>query len=825
VELLPHSAAPVARAVRIDTPIRVDGRLDEPAWDLAPEVTDFTQLDPDEGASGTERTVVRILYDDEAIYFGVRLHDRHPITTRLGRRDMPTERSDWFAVVLDSYHDHRTAFSFSVNPSGVRRDQSRAGESDDASWDPVWDVATSIDEQGWTAEFRIPFSQLRFGGQDEQLWGLQLERVISRNEELAVWSFTPKREPAGIARFGHLEGLRSLATGRRLEVLPYTVTRAEYVDPGENPFRTGSSYAVDAGVDLKYRISSNFTADVSINPDFGQVEVDPAIVNLGVYETRFDEKRPFFIEGSEIYNFSVGSGQSFYSRRIGRAPQMATPTALASAPSAVRILGAAKVSGKTPDGWSVGLLEAVTGEERARYRTSLGEDRSMVVEPMTNYFLSRVRREAREGATSAGGIFTAVHRNLPNDAVRAALGSSAYSGGVDVRHEWDNRRWSVSGNFGVSHIVGDPRAITAIQRRSNHMFQRPDATHLRVDSTATSLSGFAGIVALSGMVGEHWRGEVSGALTTPGYDVNDIGFNHRTDRRDATAVLTYVQNRPGGFWRNWSVTGRGRFEHNNRNQLLSNWTRLQANFRHLDYWTLNVAANRTMRASDDRFTRGGPMAVRPESYDWSMRWASDPRGAVAVEVGGGTSWDEYGGWGQEAALGVRVSPSPRLFMSVGPRIVRGHVVAQYVTAVADPDAVETFGRRYVFAELDQTEVGLETRLNLTFTPDLTFEMYAQPLVSSGDYGGPKFLTAPSSFDFAFYDGTVPDRSFNLRSLRGTALLRWQWRPGSTLYLAWEQSREDVVAVGDFDLVRDHRALLSARPDNILVLKVNYWLNP
>ncbi|MBW3656944.1 MAG: carbohydrate binding family 9 domain-containing protein, partial [Gemmatimonadetes bacterium] len=233
----PHAAAPVVGAVRASGPVRIDGKLDEAAWSAATAATGFTQLEPAEGQPGSERTEVRVLFDDEALYVGVRLHDSAPVSTRLGRRDMSLEASDWLTVILDSYHDHRTAFGLELNPSGVRRDQTRGDAREDDSWDPVWQAQTSIDSAGWSAEMRIPFSQLRFNAAPSQTWGIQVERQIARKNEFAVLAFTPRSQPGGIPRFAHLTGLNDVRTGKRLEILPYTVLKAEHVERGPNPFR------------------------------------------------------------------------------------------------------------------------------------------------------------------------------------------------------------------------------------------------------------------------------------------------------------------------------------------------------------------------------------------------------------------------------------------------------------------------------------------------------------------------------------------------------------------------------------------------------------
>jgi len=818
---------PVSHAVRTTTPIVLDGRLSEGAWASAPVTSSFTQVDPEEGRPASERTDVRVLYDDTYLYVGVRLHDRGAVTARLGRRDMDLGDSDWFGVMIDSYHDRRTAFGFDVNPLGVRRDEVKIINTDDNSWDPVWDVATSVDSGGWTAEYRIPFSQLRFSSAAVQEWGIQFERVIGRRHEYATSTPMPKAEVGGVPKYGLLDGLHDLHPGKRLELLPYVVERANYVDPGLDPFRSNPNYGTSAGLDLVLRASSNLTLNAAINPDFGQVEVDPAVVNLGVYETFFEEKRPLFIEGSDVFDFGANStsgGQLFYSRRIGRAPSLAPPSAASDVPDATTILGSAKLSGKVGR-WSIGLLDAVTGRETARYRTAQGADGEFVVEPLANYFVGRARREFRQGQSFVGGVLTGVTRDLSTDAVQATLHRSAFAGGVDFRHEWGHRSWLAFGDVELSRVAGSSSAITATQRRSNHFFQRPDATHLEVDSLATSLSGYSMNAAITRQAGAHWRGMVGGALTSPGYEVNDLGFAVRTDRRDVQGSLTYVENRPGPQLRRWSVSAVGRSEHNYTWQPILTFTTLSANLTTSNYWGLNFALARYFQAIDDRLTRGGPLATRPAWWVYQASASSDVRQPLTLGVGANALDYEYGGWSWSGRTTLGIKTSTRWNLSIAPTVSRLYTPAQFVTAVADPTYAATYGRRYVFAPLHQTSVALETRFNATFSPTLSLETYVQPLLSSQDYGGAQQFVAPQRYDFVPYSGSVPALDFNLRSLRGNAVLRWEWRRGSTMYIAWQQRRVNVADVGDFDLARDRRALFGTRPDNIVVVKMNYWLNP
>ena len=823
-----HAAAPQAQAVRATGPIHVDGRLDEPAWRSAPAITSFTQLDPQEGQPVSEPTEVRIVYDDDAIYLGARLTG--PVRYRLGRRDMDLLDSDWFGVAFDSYHDHRTAFHFQVNPGGVERDAAVRMESgqvtEDDSWDPVWEVATSRDAGGWTAELRIPFSQLRFRATPEQTWGLQLERIIGSRQEYAEWAFTPKSELAGVQRYGYLVGLRGVEPGKRLEVLPYVVARGEYVDPGADPFKHSAEHSGTGGADVLYRVASDATVNATINPDFGQVEVDPAIVNLGVYETFFPEKRPFFVEGSEIFRFTgnTSGGDLFYSRRIGRPPQLAPPTAASDVPSETHIPAAVKLSGKTAGGWSFGVLDALTARENARYvADTLGTAATLAVEPLTNYFVGRARHEANAGRSWFGGILTAVDRDLATPNLQAGLRSAAYAAGVDWRHEWAHRSWAFQGSIVGDAIFGSHEAISATQRQSNHYFQRPDAAYLGVDSQATSLTGYSVGVNLSKQAGAHWRGSIAGALTSPAFEVNDLGFQTRTDRRDAEADLVYVENRPRPFFREYDMNLTWRNESNYDGDQIQQFVVFGGGFTHTDFWRVTGSARYRWRSWDDRATRGGPMIIRPAETELAIGLRTDSRKPVLLNPFVDRTYDEYGGGSWDVGLNVVVR-TPRWNLTVGPGVSTGRIAAQYVGTVPDSSATVTYGSRYLFAPLDFTQVDADIRFNVALTPRLSLQAYVQPLIFSSDYGQVGALAAPRTFDFAPYAGAAPSLDGTFRSLRGNLVLTWEWRPGSRLYVAWQHWRQGVIADPTFDFSRDVPGLFAARSNNIVVVKVSDWLN-
>jgi hypothetical protein len=869
-----HVGAPsTAVAARVSGQMVIDGRLNEPVWRTAVPVTSFTQLEPFEGQPGSELTLVRIAFDDDALYVGAELRDRQPVRLRVARRDASFSDSDVFAVALDSYHDHQTAFRFVVNASGVRRDEViTATGGGDTSWDPIWEAATQVTDSGWTAEFRIPFSQLRFGREDVQTWGIQLERRIARNQEHAIFAFTSRLQRGGPPRFGHLTGLQGIATSHRLEVLPYAYGRASYrttpVNPAAgfaNPYRDPSDYARGVGADLKYRLTSNFTVDATLNPDFGQVEVDPALINLSQFEVRFEERRPFFVEGAEIFRFGSSlsrDAQLLYSRRVGRPPQGSVPSSAvySDVPETATILGAAKLTGKTANGWSAGILEAVTGRESAPYVNAAQEGHAAVVEPLTSYFTARVRRTSLSGSTAGGGLLTAVNRRLDDEVLARRLRSSAYVGGADFRHEWGNRDYSLSAQIASSLVSGRREAITAAQLSSARYFQRPDARHLALDTTATQLVGYNAFVAV-GKFGGAWQRNLTLSATSPRYEINDLGFQPSADRLGVDVNVSYRDNGVGRLFRRWDVNVGPDATWNYGGDRVGGSVGIRGGVQLLNYWNVNANYDFRPAALDDRLTRGGPLAVRPREQSFGMFVNSNPRNRTTLNVQANQGWNAAGGSSQRLETNVGVRVASNVEVRVGPQLNRSHTVAQYVTSVRDATMDATFGRRYIFAPIDQTTLSMSTRLNVAFSPRLTLEMFAQPFVSSGDYGALKQLRGPGRFEFDEYgrttgtmtrdstgiytidpDGSGPaarfgvsDRDFSFRSLRGNAVLRWEWSAGSTLFLVWQQSRAlDETAtglnartdrIGRVNAYSDAAELFRIRPDNVLQLKVTYWLNP
>ena len=841
----------------------LDGRLDDAVWGAATPNSGFTQIVPEDGAQPSERTEIRLLFTRDALYVGARLYDTEPgaIIGRLGRRDAYTS-SDRFQVNLDSYHDHRTTYEFSVNPAGVKGDgvsTNDDGYADD-SWDPVWDVATTVDDEGWTVEMRIPFSQLRFSAQADPIWGVNFQRTIFRKNETVIWSWAPRTETGWASQFGHLAGLRDIPAPRRLEALPYTVTRGSFVEGAnpDDPFNDGSTLGTTVGLDLKYGITSNLTLDATVNPDFGQVEADPAVVNLTAFETFFSERRPFFVEGANLFQFGAGSGgfvfgapQLFYSRRIGRTPALfaSEPGGYSDNPDASTILGAGKMSGRVGN-WSVGVLEAVTQREYATLQAADGTRRSEEVEPFTNFTVASLRRDFRGGGSGIGIMMTSVARDLGNPTLQF-LRRNAQAGGVDFFHRFGQNRWAVNGSLSTSRIGGGTDAITTAQRSSARYYQRPDQDYVAVDTLATSLTGWAGSMT-AGKVSGNWTFGTDLYAYSPGFEVNDAGFQQQTDRIFHGVRLGHRWLQPGAVFRQFSVNGTWAQQWNFGGTRLGSTAYAGASGQFRNYWYLSLSGNYSLGGQSDKLTRGGPLMVSPGQWSGNLFVATDSRKPVSFNNYSYYARNEFGGWGGGFGGGVDLRPSGAMTLSVSPSYDRSHSLAGYVRQQIDATAAGTFGRRYVFADLDQSSVNLTLRMDMALTTDLSIQLYAQPFLAAGDYENFKELAEPNTFDFTRYgqdagstlsfdpatgvyaadpDGSGPGAAlafanpdFRFRSLRGNLVVRWEYLPGSTIFVVWNHGRSGFSDDPQFRLLDEFRALGGDDQTNTVLVKVNYWVS-
>jgi hypothetical protein len=860
---------PVLTAAQRSGPIRLDGHLEEADWAAAVAATDFTQQRPDEGKPASERTEVRFLYDADALYIGARMYDSRGaagVTSRLVRRDQAAQ-SDALRIDFDPYRDRLSSVQFTVNPAGWRADAA----GNDFSWDPVWEAATQVDSLGWTAEIRIPFSQLRFSRDSVQAWGLNLTRVVERKQEWAMWSFWRQNEPGGPAFFGELAGLRLRAQPRHVELLPYAVARNERLSSGDpqSPFYDPNASGFRFGGDLKYLATSSLTLSATVNPDFGQVEVDPAVVNLSAFESFFAERRPFFVEGADLFRFgqpgcnincSVGLSL-FYSRRIGRRPQGESLAHAAGQytdiPENAAILGAAKLTGRTAGGYTVGLLNAVTRREVAEVEKKDGTRLLQPVEPLTNSFVGRVRREMRGGNLVLGGIATAVNRDLGGSNLSSVLPSSAQSGGVDVEYTWARRTYRLYAALSASHLAGDSAAVLRLQRSSARYLQRPDRDpaanglfSYAYDPSATAFSGYGAIARMTKQGGS-WTWDLNAASVSPGFETNDMGFQQTADWRWVNGTLGRRFTKPTRHYRTLSLSANAQQQWNYDGDPTVRDVLGLASVELLNYWTTTLIVSRGFSTLSDRLTRGGPVVGRPGSTAGLVSVGTDPRRPLVLRSSLNVSEGDDGGSSLSTGVNATVRAASNVLLTFGPSYSRTRSTDQYVAVVADPTAGTFYGRRYVFAHLDQRQLSMTTRASVTFTPDLSLELFAQPLLASADYSGFREFAAPRRREKLVYgqdvgtlqetrtgqetryvidpDAAGPAKSFvlrnpdfNLRSLRGTGVLRWEWRPGSTAYLVWTQRRSGLARVGDFDFGRDRAALLDAPADNVFLLKVSYW---
>ncbi len=845
----PVTMAPLIRAVRARQPVSVDGRLDEAIWQTAVRVSGFVQRDPIENAAPSESTVVLVAYDDAALYIGARMHDPHPdsIVARLGRRDAYAN-SDRFNVFLDPYHDRRSGVYFGVDAAGTMYDGVLLNDDwDDDSWDGVWDGRARIDSLGWTAELRIPYSQLRFREAPEYVWGVNFSRDLARRHERDFIVFTPKNGSGFVSRFPDLIGIEHVTPPPRLEILAYTRARVQFaLHAVGDPFHDGSAMSPDAGLDAKIGIGSNLTLNATVNPDFGQVEVDPAVVNLSDVETFFQEKRPFFIEGSSIFNFGRGGSnnywgfnwgdpQFFYTRRIGRSPQGSLPdAAFSDAPDGTHILGALKLTGKFGSSWNVGALSALTRREFARLADTTGARFRAEVEPLASYTVLRAQKEFPEGRQGLGFMATLAARRFDDPRLRADVASGSGAFGVDGWTFLDrSKTWVVTGWFGATDVRGDAARITALQRNPQHYYQRPDARTFHLDTTATSLAGWAGRVYLNKQKG-NWSSNSAIGVISPGFDVNDLGFLWRAGVINAHVQAGHSWTQPGKVFRS-ANTGGALFRSWTWDRDVS-WTGAftYGNVQLLNYYELGWNAAYNPQTLNDRRTRGGPLSLNRPGYQMDVYANSDGRKSVVASLNTGTYQSAQD---RSSYVGVSLSlrPASNVSVSVGPNLSWETTPVQYVTQYADSTATPTFGQRYVFASLKATELSASIRLNWTFNPKLSLQFYGQPLISAGAYSDFKALARPKSFAFDHWnDGTStfdsatftpPNPDFNFKSLRGNAVLRWEYLPGSTIYVVWTQNREDFENTGSFNLGNSMRRLTRGRPDNIFMVKLSYWWNP
>ena len=813
-----------AAAVRVaEGAVRVDGRLDEAVWRQATQLAGFTQKEPVEGDPATDDLDVRFVYDSGALYVGARMTSSAPIQAPLGRRD-DVEQAEHLLVSLDTYLDRRTASTFGVSASGARLDLYYASDNDfddDDTFTPVWQAQTSVDERGWTAELRIPFSQLRFNERSPQIWGLNVRRWIPALNEEVYWSPIRRTDERWASLFGDLHGI-DVQPRQRVELLPYVSSNARLIGNRDaaDPFNDGVDAGGGVGGDAKLGIGSNLTLEATVNPDFGQVEADPAQVNLSAFEIFFDERRPFFVEGA---NLLVGNVEEyFYSRRIGAPPPGPVSSEFVDFPRTTTILGAAKLTGRLASGTSLGMLSAVTDEETAETFDS-GAFGGVRVAPRTFYGVARVEQQIGRQGSSVALMTTAVHRQLDaSDPLAALLTRNAFTlSGDSVLRFGDHE---VQGFAGVTYADGEPGAMLRLQRSSARFYQRPDVTYVQVDPTRRQLSGAKGGISIERQNARHWLYEAATSFTTPGFETNDIGRLTRADGVVVSSELEYQETTPGRWLRNYAISVGHEHEWNFGGDLQTSAVGTEVSVTLPNFWEAELNTVYQFRRQDMRLTRGGPSMQRPASWSNTLsvdtREGAQTQGNLEVVYGG----NEDGGLNFTLAPRFSVRPAPQWQLSVSPSYIREVDTQQYV-ATLPGGPPETYGGRYIFGQLDRSTYSAQFRVNYTFKPDLNLDFYGEPFVASGRYDSIGELAAARTRELLpLSQDLLPAGDFQVRSFRSNLVLRWEWRPGSFFYVVWQQNRAEEEITRARASIGDMFRSLGARGDNFFAVKMSVWLS-
>ncbi|MCY1722135.1 DUF5916 domain-containing protein [Prolixibacteraceae bacterium Z1-6] len=839
-----------------DLKITVNGIFDESEWQTANWETNFIQHEPVEGIAPSFQTEFAVLYDANNIYVAIRAFDKpDSISMRMTRRD--DIDGDLVGVYFDSYFDKRTSFGFIVSAAGVRSDyiNSNDGDNEDNTWDPIWWAKTSKTKNGWNAEIRIPLTQLRFEESEEQLWGFQVLRYIFRKDELSSWQAMEREQSGFTSQFGTLNGIINIQPKNSMNITPYVVARTErFEKEPENPFRrSGKANGLNAGLDAKIGLTNYLTMDLTINPDFGQVEADPSQVNLSTYETFFEEKRPFFIEGKNIlsYGLSFGDGDMaannlFYSRRIGRRPHYSPELndgEYIDAPDFTNIIGAAKVTGKTNNGWSVGVLESVTNEEHAEIK-SIGNGYTQSVEPFTNYFVSRVQKDFNEGNTYVGGIITAVNRNIKDEHLEY-LHKSAYTGGIDLVHKWKNKTWMIDAGFYMSHVKGTEEAILNTQTAYSRTYQRPDADYITLDSTRTSLIGHGGKFTFGKMNGKlkfaaifNWK--------SPGLEINDIGFSPEVDEAMQIFWAGYRWYEPFSIFRNANVNINQWTAFDFGGNLIVAGGNFNGHTQFKNFWNAFGSFNFNGESLSHSALRGGPMLKQQGNKRFYTGLFSNNQKKLTIGIDGGMSWSSEKDFENHKSVELEIGyrPLQSLLIEISPELSISNDKLQYVTQTDYAN-----DKRYIMGTINRKTLNMSVRINYNITPDLTIQFWGQPFIATGDYTDFKYITNSKadnindrfnlynkeqiSFDSnndIYYiddnkDGTndysfdKPD--FNVKEFLSNLVLRWEYQPGSIIYLVWSQNRNSFENIGKFKFNNDIGDLFGEHPNNIFLVKFSY----
>ncbi|HVO73819.1 MAG TPA: DUF5916 domain-containing protein [Ignavibacteriaceae bacterium] len=843
-----HKSPRIYKTTRLATerPV-IDGNLNDLCWLTTGEwAGNYTQWIPNEGAQPSRPTELKVLYDDKNIYVAIRaFDDPQKIIRKAGRRD--EFNGDCVGINFDSYHDHRTGFEFNVTAAGQKVDLLLTNPSNpDYSWNAVWYVEVGMEDSAWTAEYEIPLSQLRYSSDEVQIWGMHSWRWIDRLAEESDWEPQSSQGAGILYQFGELHGIKDLPPSRRIEIMPYSLGELNTFKAEQgNPFADkGRSWLGNAGLDAKIGLSTNFTSDLTINPDFGQVESDPSVMNLTAFETFYEERRPFFLEGKNIFSFDFDGNTIFYSRRIGHSPSYQVKlnnNEFMDYPDQTTIISAIKLSGKSAEGLSVGLLQSITSNEKAEIK-STGTDKNISVEPLTSYTIARLQQDFSEGSTVLGGILTSTNRFI-NDSHLESMNRNAFTGGLDFLHYWNDKEFFVDAIFAGSFINGSAKAITELQNSSARFYNRPDAVHLDFDSTRTTLSGHGARIKIGKGSKGLWRYSAEFNWRSPGLDLNDLGFMQTADIFKEKAMLSYFVVQPVSIFRTYTLEA----SQTNNWDYGINYLSSEGSFRiyleFLNNWAINTTFNFISEALDTRLLRGGFAVLIPPAWSNDLYFRTDPSEKIYfdlttnVTLGANNSTHYY-----LLQPGISVMPSNTLKLSMSLNFSSNINDLQYV------DKQSPGGdNKYILAKIDQRTLGLTFRIDYNITPEFSIQYYGSPFASVGKYSSFKVVSNPKAENYidrftrlntalngenydVFSDNLqLPEYSFknpdfNFHEFRSNFVIRWEYRPGSQIYLVWSQDRSSLINPGDKSISEAFRNISKIYPDNIFLIKFNYWFS-
>ena len=827
----------------------IDGKLDDECWKHGTWAGDYHQFIPDEGAKPTYPTEFNIQYDDKYIYVAFRAFDGEPqkIQRLAGTRDEFV--GDMMGVNFDSYHDHRTGFEFTITAWGQKIDLILFNpENWDFNWNAVWKGKTGLEDSAWVAEIEIPLSQLRYSNEEEQVWGLHTWRWINRYMEESNWERQSKTGPGVLFNFGELKGIRGLKKSQRLEIMPYALGELKTFEKvPSNPFASsGRNWGGNAGLDAKIGVSSNFTLDLTVNPDFGQVESDPSVMNLTAFETFYEEKRPFFLEGLTIFDYKFDKESLFYSRRIGHSPAISpepNDSLFVDSPDMTTILSAVKLSGTTSKGLSVGLIHSLTANEYARVSDPEGHIQTTKVEPLTNYMVARVQKSYNGANTVVGGMLTSVNRVIDESNLEF-LPNDAYTGGLDIRHHWRDKEFYVDGRLIGSYLNGTTTAITALQESSARYYQRPGADYLDYDTTRTALSGYGGKFLIGKGSKGLWRYSAGVSWLSPGLELNDLGYMNTADAINQETEVSYFVNKPVSIFRTYNINLEQFNRWNYNGTYLGSGSHLAFKSEFKNQWQLDANLIFNSAAMDTKILRGGNDMMMPYSLFSFGGLHTDYSKKIVI----GLDYT-YEYRGNNSAMSYELKPG----ITFRPfRTFKIGVTGDYINNTDDLQYVATTDyiseKRYILGTIDQNTVGLTLRMDLNITPEFSIQYYGSPFISRGSYSEFKYVTnavADVYNDrFTIYDNvvlsdgnylldenndmipdyTIADPDFNFHEFRSNFVAKWEYRLGSTIYLVWSSEKTGYTGDSQSTIKESYKELRSIFPNNIFLIKFNYWFS-